>query len=61
MEKSANQLAAAEKQFNSRSLLEEIEPLLKEYFIGGFKLDGEAIIVDFKNGQKFRLTAEEIK
>lgn len=61
IEKTANQMAAAEKQFDAKSLLEEIEPLLREYFIGGFELNSEAIILNFKNGQIFRLTIEEIK
>lgn len=60
-EKTANQMAAAEERFDSKSLLEEIEPLLREYFIGRFDLNCEAIILNFKNGQKFRLTAEELK
>ena len=60
MEKNANQLAAAEGRFNNRSVLEELEPLLKEYFIGGFVLRGEEIILEFKNGQKFSLSVKEV-
>lgn len=40
-------------------LLQEIEPLLKEYFIGGFEIEEGAIILSFKNGQRFRLVIEE--
>ena len=41
-------------------LLQEIEPLLKEYFIGGFEIKDEKIILSFKNGQQFRLVIEEV-
>ena len=59
--KNANQLAAEEGKFNSRSVLEELEPLFREYFIGGFELCGEEIKLFFKNGQKFSLTVKEIE
>ena len=41
-------------------LLQEIEPLLREYFVGDFQIVDNAIIMRFVNGQKFRLIAEEI-
>ena len=60
IEKNANQMAAAEGKFTAKSVLEELEPLLKEYFIGGFELGEEEIILEFKNGQKFNLTVSEV-
>ncbi|MDE7088752.1 MAG: hypothetical protein K2O54_01395 [Prevotella sp.] len=36
-------------------LLQEIEPLLREYFIGTFELTDDTIKMSFENGQKFRL------
>ncbi|HBN12360.1 MAG TPA: hypothetical protein DD415_01950 [Clostridiales bacterium] len=59
IEKNANQMAAAEGKFTNQSVIEELEPLLKEYFIGKFELSDEKIILEFKNGQKFCLTVSE--
>ena len=41
-------------------LLQEIEPLLKEYFIGNFEIKGNALNLKFKNGQNFILKIAEI-
>lgn len=41
-------------------LLQEILPLLQEYFVGNFKIEGGAISIKFLNGQKFRLTVGEL-
>ncbi len=41
-------------------LLQEILPLLQEYFVGNFKIEGNAISIKFLNGQKFRLTVGEL-
>lgn len=41
-------------------LLQEIEPLLKEYFVGGFEIKDDSIILSFNNGQQFRLVIEEV-
>lgn len=41
-------------------LLQEIEPLLKEYFIGTFEFENDKIKMVFENGQKFYLSATEI-
>lgn len=57
----ADELAVNEQTIYAKDLLEEIEPLFREYFIGGFDLTAEAIILNFRNGQKFRLTVEELK
>ena len=57
----AEQFAVSEGAISAKDLLEEVEPLLREYFIGEFELTAKAINLNFKNGQKFRLTIEELK
>ena len=59
-EKTANQMAAEEGEFEAESLVAEILPLLKEYFIGQFGCDGSKITLEFKNGQNFSLVAEAL-
>ena len=55
-------LSEAEKEIiKSVDLLQEIEPLLREYFIGNFEMENNAMILSFINGQRFRLIAEEIR
>ena len=41
-------------------LLQEIEPLLKEYFIGSFEIKNNALSLNFKNGQYFKLKICEV-
>ncbi len=53
--------AVLEKTVNSKDLLAEILPLLEEYFIAGFDLTDENIVVEMLNKQKFRILIEEIK
>lgn len=54
-------LAAAKNEapFPADSLLQEIVPLLEEYFIGEFAYSDGAISLSFPNGQTFLLTAQE--
>ena len=42
-------------------LLQEIQPLLEDYFIGKFKIENNALNLSFKNGQTFRLVIGEVK
>lgn len=42
-------------------LLAEIMPLLKDYFIGQFSLDGEGIKYTLLNGQRFKIFATETR
>lgn len=42
--------AVNEKTITSLQLLQEIEPLLKEYFIGSFEIKNNALNMSFKNG-----------
>lgn len=60
IEKPAAVLAAEEQRFCAESLVEEIQPLLNEYFIGEFIIVGKTIELNFKNGQQFLLKAEEV-
>lgn len=50
-----------EPPFKGEELVEEILPVVGDYFKGEFELDGNAIICKFANGQTFRLKAEEIE
>ena len=52
--------AENEKNITPLQLLQEIQPLLKEYFIGEFNIDSNAVNMSFKNGQKFKLTIGEV-
>lgn len=47
-------------EISCSSLLQEIEPLLREYFISDIELSEEKIVMSFQNGQKFAITAKEI-
>lgn len=52
--------AVNEKNINTLQLLQEIEPLLKEYFIGDFEIENNSIKMTFKNSQTFNLIISEI-
>ena len=57
----ANDLfAVREKNTTPVQLLQEIEPLLKEYFIGDFEVKENALNMSFLNGQKFKLKICEV-
>ena len=47
--------AVEEGRINPLQLLQEIQPLLREYFIGDFEIKDNAISMHFKNGQTFTL------
>lgn len=51
---------ANEKSITKENLLKEILPLLKEYFIGSFKIENGDIKMTFLNGQEFELTVGEV-
>lgn len=57
--KTDDELAKEEPPIEAGSLLEELMPFLKEYFIGKLSFDGQAIFYRLPNGQKFRITARE--
>lgn len=52
-------IAKGEPPFPAEELLQELSPLLEDYFIAAIKTETNAIEMIFPNGQKFRLTAEE--
>ena len=53
--------AMLEENIYSKDLLAEILPLLEECYIAEFELTKDDIILKMLNGQKFRITIEEIK
>lgn len=49
-----------EKDITTEELLQEVEPLLKEHFLGKIEiLNGEIIYIRFFNGQVFHLSIRE--
>ncbi len=50
-----------EPHFPATDLLKELEPLLNDYFEAQFEFNGREIVAVFLNGQKIRISAEEIK
>ena len=52
--------AIMEKSIVANDLLMEILPLLEEYFIAEFELTDDNIVIKMMNGQKFKITIEEI-
>jgi len=53
--------AESESKISATNLIEEIEPILDDYFHGCIKRSGEGLIYQLPNGQKFVITAVEIK
>jgi hypothetical protein len=53
--------AKNEERFPANCLLQEIAPLLQEYFIGLFETKKQALRLSFPNGQNFKLTVRECK
>jgi len=49
-----------EKPVEAGELLEEIKPLLEDYFIGDVSCNGEGIVYTLPNGQKFILSAKAV-
>lgn len=50
-----------EPHFEIDSFVEELLPLLSDYFVGNFALRGCSIICTFANGQTIKLTATEVQ
>ncbi len=53
-------LAKDEPRFPADELLQELAPLLEEYFVAELGMRAHAITLFFPNGQKFKLTAQDI-
>ncbi len=52
--------AKSEPNVEPQSLLCELEPLIKEYFVGQVTLDRDAVLYRMPNGQSFRITVNEL-
>ena len=52
--------AEKEEIITPLQLLQEIQPLLMEYFVGKFEVENYAIKMVFKNGQTFKLKVGEV-
>lgn len=50
---------ANEQRIKSKQLLQEIEPLIKDYFVCNVALTEEGLQLDFCNGQSFVLSIKE--
>lgn len=48
-------------KLNGHELLIDLKVLIKEYYAVTFTEDGGALILNFTNGQKFKLIVEETK
>ena len=53
------ELAKAEPPIGEKELLQEILPLMQEYFVGEFELDEKFILYRMPNGQRFLITVRE--
>lgn len=53
--------AYKEKPFPASDIIEELAPLLSDYFEGDFIQTKDKILMTFCNGQKFELTISEVK
>lgn len=51
--------ALSEIQFPADSVLQELIPLLADYFVGEQHYDNGTIIMNFPNGQQFSITIQE--
>lgn len=52
--------AANEKNITGKSVLQEIQPLLEDYFSISVEIREDGMIMKFLNGQTFRISATEI-
>lgn len=60
-EKNTADISAAvnEGEITPLQLMQEIQPLLKEYFIGDFEIKNNVLRLIFKNGQIFNLQIQK--
>ena len=52
--------AMREGKFDGMRILEEIQPLISEFFVCESKKTVEGLLLTFLNGQKFLLTAKAV-
>lgn len=55
-----DEIAKNEPPVQAETLLEEILPLMEEYFVGEVSLVGKELVYRMPNGQSFKITAESI-
>ncbi len=55
-----DEYARNEPPVAANEILAEIKPLLEDYFNGKITFDGQNITYCLLNGQKFKLSAEEV-
>lgn len=60
-EKNTADISAAvnEGEITPLQLMQEIQPLLNEYFIGDFEIKNNVLRLIFKNGQNFNLQIQK--
>ena len=57
----STQLGDLQYKVEVEDLFLDIKVLLKEYYMGTFTNDGQALMLKFTNGQKFKLSLSEIQ
>lgn len=55
----AKSAAIKEEKICANDIIEEIEPLFREYFVGNFTFEDGELGLSFYNGQRFRLGVRE--
>lgn len=53
-------LEKTREKIETKDLTSEIAPILKDFFVAEITREGNAIKMQFKDGQKFYLTVREI-
>ncbi len=53
--------AKKEAPFTGATLMQELLPIIAEYFVCNYEIGEENIVLKFFNGQTFKITAEEVK
>lgn len=56
-----NEGAELDYKTDSMSLLLDLKVLIKEYYAATFTADESGLVLGFNNGQKFKITAKELK
>ena len=52
--------AVNEKDITGKSIIEEVEPLQREFYNGNVEISGDCLVVRFLNGQIFKVAATAI-
>ena len=54
-------MEALDGRTDSLSLLLDLKVLIKEYYTATFTADEKGLVIGFNNGQKFKISVEEIR